>query len=888
MEYKKTKEQLINELEKEYKDFYEHSPDMLASVDAKTAKVIKCNQTFADKTGKSKNEIIGSSIFSLITPQSLEYAKKHVFPQFVKTGEVKNEELQIIGRDGIPIDGMLSATAVRDEQGNNLYSRSSFRDISEKKMMESALRLMEDQYRTVAEDTPILICRFLPGGEISYVNNAFCKCLSKTSEELVGQIFLSLIPEANRETVRANLSVLTVESPVMSQDHPVICPDSETRWQRWTNRALFDKEGKIISYQSIGEDITERKRVEDELRIKEASIESSINAVAISDLKGNLTYVNNSFLKMWGYESVNDVLGKLAVDFWGSQKEAGKVIEELKKCGGYIGEMTAKNKNGSTFDVQLSSSMVKNDTGVPICMMASFVDVSKRMQAEEKLRKSEQLQRLLMENADDIIVMQDLNGKYLYCNSTVQYGIKAKDVIGKTPFDVHDAEKANEFMERLNGVIESGQALSCESQLYWHGENMWFSDQLSPIKDAKGNVEFVITISRNITERKRTEEQRHQSQKMEALGVLSGGIAHDFNNILGSIIGYTDMTLDTLPSESTEANNLRQINKASHRAKNLVKQILLFSQKVGQIKKLVYLYPIVREAIEFARASLLSSIEIKETLEKDTTPILANSTQILEIVMNLVSNARWAVKKRGIVDISLKEVFLSEASGVLGAFEPGWYSCLTVSDHGYGMDKAKLSRIFEPFYTTKEVGEGSGLGLSVVYGIVKDHGGNIQVESNPGAGTVFRLYFPKIEGDVESENTVSNEIPRGKEKILFVDDEEMLMEMAKDLLDSLGYTVIATTSPLKAIELFQNNPNAFDVLIADKTMPVMSGFELAKEILGIKRNIPILLISGNISSEDFEKAKIAGINDIFAKPFSINELAQKIREILDNEGRGNE
>jgi CheY-like chemotaxis protein len=371
---------------------------------------------------------------------------------------------------------------------------------------------------------------------------------------------------------------------------------------------------------------------------------------------------------------------------------------------------------------------------------------------------------------------------------------------------------------------------------------------------------------------------------MEAIGTLAGGIAHDFNNILGAIMGYTQLALGDLSDESPLKYNFEQVLKASNRAKDLIKQILTFSRQGDQEKKPIHVMPLINEALKLLRASVPKSIEIKKKLAVQADMIMGDPTRIHQVMMNLGANSAQAMPdQKGIIEVTLDEVELSLEDRLdFPELNPGPYIRLTVSDTGRGIRPQDQGRIFEPFFTTKKPGEGTGMGLSVVHGIVKDMNGGIKVYSVPGEGTSFKLYFPQIRNKLESETRVKRAIPTGTERILFVDDEPELVETWVQMLERLGYKLTGRGSSREALELFRLQPDQFDLIITDQTMPQMNGLELSREFLAIRPNIPIVLCSGFSEMVAPEVIKDTGIREFLMKPILLGEIASTIRKVLES------
>jgi len=381
-----------------------------------------------------------------------------------------------------------------------------------------------------------------------------------------------------------------------------------------------------------------------------------------------------------------------------------------------------------------------------------------------------------------------------------------------------------------------------------------------------------------------SERQLQQVMKLQAIGTLAGGIAHDFNNILFPIVGYTELTMDDIPADSQARQNLEEILKATNRAKELVQQILTFSRQGGQERKPLQVQFLIKEALKLLRATIPSTIDIEYNVDEACGHIMGDPTQIHQVVMNLCTNAYHAMQETGgTLEVALKEVVISyEKSVEHVGMKVGRHLELMVKDTGHGMGAEVLERIFEPYYTTKELGKGTGLGLSVIHGIIKNHGGDISVSSLPDKGTTFTVYLPVIDDvDVEIEPVQTTTASQGNEHILLVDDEKQIIDIEQQILERLGYTVTPKTDSREALEDFAARPERFDLVITDMTMPKMTGDQLARKLMGIKPDIPVILCTGFNETINEEKALAMGIDKFIMKPIVKDDLARTIRTVLD-------
>jgi signal transduction histidine kinase/ActR/RegA family two-component response regulator len=393
-------------------------------------------------------------------------------------------------------------------------------------------------------------------------------------------------------------------------------------------------------------------------------------------------------------------------------------------------------------------------------------------------------------------------------------------------------------------------------------------------------------------ERERMEVLLQQARKMEAIGTLAGGIAHDFNNILTPIIGYTELALLQMPEQERAQWNVDEVMKAALRAKNLVQQILTFSRQREQERVTLFLQLIIKENIKLLRASLPATIEIRLDIDPDCGPVSADLTQIQQVVMNLCTNAFHAMEETGgVLEVNLREVVINgEQQFLHEQLAPGRYACLAVGDSGMGMERATRERIFEPYFTTKAQGKGTGLGLALVHGIVKAHRGRIDVYSEKGQGSVFKIYLPVVTAEEPREQAATGDVavspPRGTETILLVDDEEQIVKMSGSMLRHLGYSVVGLTDSEEALRIFAETPGKFDLVITDQTMPGLTGGELAARLLEIRPEILIILCTGFSEQMTEERAKTMGIRDYIMKPLTLHDLAFRIRTVLDRDRHG--
>ena len=527
-------------------------------------------------------------------------------------------------------------------------------------------------------------------------------------------------------------------------------------------------------------------------------------------------------------------------------------------------------------------------------------EVVMRKKAEEEIHDREAQIRLLLDSTAEGIYGLDLNGTCSFANAAclrmIGYSDEKELLWHAHMHDVihHTKPDGTDYPEhecKIYKALQNKEGSHVDNEILWRADGTSFPAEYWSypiIKDdvIVGAVVTFIDITERIKAEKlknKLETQLQQANKMEAIGTLAGGIAHDFNNILAAILGYADMARDDIPESSPAKHQLEEVLKASNRAKDLVNHILTFSRQSSGDRTPLQPNFIVKEALKLLRASIPTTIEITENIASECGNILANSTQIHQVVMNLCTNAAQAMDEEGgALSVGLKMVELSAAdlANELTS-RPGPYVMISVEDTGTGINPQIIDRIFDPYFTTKAVGNGTGMGLAVVNGIVKNHKGIIRVESELGKGTIFKIYFPEIKAEAKKEVTISEALTGGNEHILVVDDEAILVNLTKIRLEKLGYKVTATTSSTEAFEMFLANPDSFDLIMTDQTMPQMTGKQLAEKIKNIRPDAKIIISTGYSSKMDVDKANLIGVNAFIMKPFDNVQLARTIRDVLD-------
>jgi PAS domain S-box-containing protein len=502
-----------------------------------------------------------------------------------------------------------------------------------------------------------------------------------------------------------------------------------------------------------------------------------------------------------------------------------------------------------------------------------------------RIQEINQLLASIVESSDDAIIGTALDGIISSWNRGAQkiYGYAADEIIGKPISKIVPSSCGNEWKVFLEKVKAGTSIEHYETQRKRKdGTIIDVALTISPIRNISGEIIGASTIARDITKHKQLEKQIQQLQKMEALGRFAGGIAHDLNNVLYPIIIDIELLLEETASSTRLHETLTKVLKAAHRQRDLIRQILSFSRRSEQKIDPIKVTPVLEETIDLLRSSLPTTIRIEKHIDVHDDNILGDSTQIQQIILNLFRNAADAIgSKKGTIEVGLENIHIE--SIVHPELKAGQYLNLVVKDTGHGMTPELMDKIFEPFFTTKEAGKGTGMGLAVVHGIIKNHGGTITVESEPEKGSVFTVFLPVNMENIRKQGQSHKALPKnGKGKVLLVDDEEIILSSIRNALNRLGYDVMATKDAVQALEFFKKTPGMFNLVITDLTMPQITGVELAKKLMELQADIPVILCTGYSDVINEDEAKAMGIKELLLKPSTMNELNAVIHRALEN------
>ena len=900
-----------------------------ATIVDKELKMVYVNKFLADRFGRSVDEMIGLSPEDVGDKSDIVTAKRVAyFRQVATTGKSVRFEDK---REEIWFDTVV--TPVLDKEGQVIQVAILARDITDKKLVEQALVESEERYRLLAENATDVIWTTDTNLKFTYSSPSVERLCGYTPEEAVTR---SAKESLSSESFEVAMNIFTEEMALVQQaNYPVgitrthdlelTCKDGSTVWAEVSMRFLFEDERNLVGVLGISRDITDRMRAEESLknahdelerrvenrtaelikankllkeenearklteemlRESEETVRSLLSSPAdiaiVTDTEGIVLFANEAAALRYN-RKVDEVIG---LSIWDLTREISPSLAERRRAFAREVIQTAKpvrfedERGGTWFD---NIYMPIFDAKGKITKLAGLVrDVTERKQTEEALQESEEKYRSMMEAM--------VEPSYI-CTSDFHVSYMNPAMIKRTGHDAtgeHCYKALNDLNERcpwcVHDAVQKGESLETKIVSPKDGSSFLISN--SPIFHQDGSISK-MTIYRDITEHKQAEQdnmklqdQLQQAQKMESLGTLAGGIAHDFNNLLMAIQGRTSIMLMKKDSSHPDFGHLKGIEDNVDSAADLTKQLLGFARGGKYEVKPTDMNELIKKQNRmFGRTK--KEITIRGKYEENPWSVEVDRGQIEQVLLNLYINAWQAMPGGGNLNLQTENATLDENYVKPFSIEPGRYVKISVTDTGVGMDKATQEKIFEPFFTSKELGRGTGLGLASVYGIIKNHGGFINVYSEKGHGTTFNIYLPASEKEVIEEKKPAGDTVRGSETVLFIDDEDMIIEVAEELFEQLGYKLLIARSGKEAIETYEKNKELIDIVLLDMIMPDMSGSDTYDRMKELDPDIKVLLSSGYSLEGRATEILDRGCNGFIQKPFKMKELSQKLREILD-------
>jgi PAS domain S-box-containing protein len=937
--------QLLNAAQ-QWRTTFDGITDIVSMLDLE-GRILRCNKAMVNLLGKPFSEIIGRPLCKIIYGATAPIKESPV----ERMRETRRRETAILAiRDrwfNIAVDPLL------DETGSLLGAVHTMSDITERKQAEEALRESEDRYRDLVEYSQYLICTHDLKGQILSVNQEGARLLGYNQRDLLNKNIRFLLAPDFRDEFDAYLDTIRMHGVAKGLMLVQTATGEKRFWEYDNTLRTEGVDAPIV--RGIAHDVTDRIRTEKEVKrlSQQNAIMAEIGRIVSSTL--NIKEVYERFAeevrKLIPFDRI--VINNIDVEKGTviNVYMAGKGIADRK-----VGETYRLEGSGNAEIVRRKSSLLiqtedfteykdrfpmllstfqagfRSIMNVPLFSKGRIIgglllrslkpyaytekDVrlaerigdqiagaianaqlfNERRQAEEALRQSEEKYRTILENIEDGYLEVDLAGNFTFVNNAQcrNLGYTCEELIGMNYRRYTDETTARKLYQTFNGVYRTGESIKVldVEVIRKDGTKAFNEISVSLIRDSEGKPIGFRGISRDVTQRKRAEEERlglqeqlRQSQKMEAVGKLAGGVAHDFNNLLTIIKGYSELSLSELSKGNPLRENLEDIKKATDRASDLTRQLLAFSRRQMLQPEVLDLNSYVSNMDKMLRRVIGEDIELVTVLAKDLGRIKADPGQIEQVILNLAVNAKDAMLNGGKLTIETGNAKLDEndARSHIG-LTAGHYVMLSVTDTGAGMAPEIKERIFEPFFTTKEKGKGTGLGLSTVYGIVQQSGGNIWVYSEPGLGTTFKIYLPRIEEDTESlrPSVVSTKPLQGSETILLVEDEEMVRKLACTVLQKYGYTVLEAPNGEEALRMVQGeNHNPIHLMVTDVVMPGMSGRQLADRLVSLRPEMRVLYMSGYIDNAIAHHGVLDPGIAYIQKPFARDDLASKVREVLD-------
>ncbi len=845
----------LGEDEQRYRTIFERNRNPIAIID-RDGRYLEANAAFLGFVEKTREELLGMRVFDFAVPGHKQHQEKHHRPAWetggtIETdywinGAVKTLELTITPFSYEGIDAVIGVG----------------KDVTERKKAEEALRAIEWLIKTSPEEVRYPLQDY---GDLTVLNT------ERTILDSVG-------PEALNDTVKENLELLGTSAAVYERNGDYAQGIFASGYCRMLDRA---------SRRLCGTDDNAAALASGKWLCHESCW---TNTSRISVQTGEAADVEcHGGIRIFAVpiRANQKIVGVMNFGYGDPPKDPLEIQEIAEKYHIDPNELLGEAKRYESrpkFLIEIAKNRLVRSARLIGALIES-------RQAQTELQKEREKLKVTLQSIGDGVITTDVEGRVVLLNKVARTltGWKQEEAIGRKLDEVfhivneHTRERCENPVEK---VLETGGVIGLANDtllLARDGTERVIADSGAPIVDAGGSTVGVVLVFRDITEKIRLETELRHAHKMEAIGNLAGGIAHEFNNVLGIIIGNAELAIGDLDTWHPVAENLNEIKTASLRAKDVVKQLLAFSRKMETKREPVDVRVIVKETLKLLRAAIPSSIRIREVLPPEIDHVAADPTQIHQLLINLCNNAAHAMSEDGgRLTIELNNVELDyEAASRHPGVQPGAYVRFSVCDTGCGIPVDLLDRVFDPYFTTKDVGKGTGMGLAVVHGIVKAHNGAIDVESRVGEGAAFHVYFPSSREKAPQKEAEMEMLPGGDESILFVDDEPSIVRLCDKLLRQLGYSVVSSTDPIEIKALFEADPYKYDLIVSDMAMPRMTGDRLAQEFISIRPDVPIILCTGFSEKMSPEKAAELGIKELINKPIMTIDLAKIVRSVLD-------
>lgn len=886
---KRAEEDLRN-AEERYRSVFENAAVGIDLVDAE-GRFLEVNDSLAQMLGYTADELLNLSIFDVTHPEDVEASRSNYHTMMQGETDSYRFEKRYVRKDRVLMLADVSVSAVRGPDGSHIATVGVISDITERKRAEEALRESEQKFSAAFQFAPMpMTITSMDDGRFIDANDTFLTTYGYTRAEVVGKTAVQLGIWRDEDERSSRLDKTRTEGSVRNLE--VSFPTKEGSLRHGLFSAVtIHMVGRPVLLSSFN-DITERKIAEEALREREQMV-SSIAVAAPMGLcltkEGIIQWANAEWRRMFGFTHESEYVGQPTGIMYSTKAEytasREAVYGKLEK--GVLGETHSQfmRRDGSQFQGYLRSTYLdpsRPDKGT----LSSISDVTEIMRAERALRASEERYKALFEDSRDAVFVTSRDGEYIEVNNAFC------DLLGYDRSELGSLKAQQLYMDAAHRSVFQ-DALEKAGSLKDYPVNVCTKEgtvlevlvSATVRHDHEGAIVGYQGIIRDVTRSRQLEKQLLQAQKMESIGTLAGGIAHDFNNILQVVLGYSDLLLADKKPDDPDYDDLKRIRGSAQNGAELVKQILTFSRKADISPRPIDLNREVRNAQQLLRRTLPRIIEMELSLGADLWTVNADPGQMEQMLLNLAVNAKDAMPRGGNIVIETENVTLDEdyCKSHLGT-EPGDYVQLMFSDTGVGIYPEALEHIFEPFFTTKKPGEGTGLGLAMVYGIVKQHNGHITCYSAPEKGTTFKIYLPAIKTEDLETTGQFRALPKGgTETILLVDDEELVRDLGERILSRAGYTVLKAGKGQEALEVYREKMDRIHLVILDLIMPVMEGHECLQELVKIKPSVKVVVASGYSANGPARKAIKSGARGFVRKPFDIRQMLEAVRKALDEE-----
>jgi len=884
------KEQILRESEEKFRTAFKTSPDSVNLNRLADGMYLEINGGFTDIMGYTPEDVLGKTSLELNIWKNSE-DRKRLVSELREKGVVKNLEAEFLSKNGETKIGLMSANIIRIN--NEQVILSVTRDITD-------LKGVEERFRNIWQSTKDGMRLTDKDGTITRVNPAFCEIFGLPKTKIEGHPLSVLYKEDKDHILKMHSERFRAKTNPETVNSKFVLHNGETRWFDVSNSYVHIP-GEPEQVLATFRDITEQKEAElalEESRARQTRIAQSIPGVLydyIRDDDGNNQFLYISPDCMDIFEHPAEAIIEDSALLWDTvhpedRRRLEVEDEQANKYGEiFQSEVRILTPSGKRKWIQLSSQPQPSEEGGEQVWSGVILDITNLKETEEALLESEHKFRVLMETAPDLIITHDMDGIVQYANPQVYavLGYKPGFLLGKSVFEFVPPDEKMDFNTRKTDRFEGDYKIKLFESIAIDksGNEIPLEVRTSPIL-WEGKPEQIMVIARDIRERLKLESRLRQAEKMDAIGHLAGGVAHDFNNKLTVILGQVNFALTSISETDPAYQMLEEVRQAAQDSADLTRQLLAFARKQITQPQILSLNNVVKNMLSMLRRLIGEDIELIWLPGKPLWNLKIDPVQVDQILANLIVNARDAIEGVGKITIETENIVLSDKrSEGYPEVTPGNYVQLSISDDGCGMEKDILDKVFEPFFTTKKMGKGTGLGLATVYGIVKQNKGFINVYSEPGVGTTFKIYFPPSEKNREHkrESTEPEQVHSGDETILLVEDDPAILKLGKMVLEGLGYTVLPSDTARQAIQYADDYHDRISLLVTDVIMPEMNGRDLAEKMKNQHPGLRVLFMSGYTANVIENQGTLDAEVFFLQKPFSREELALKVRKVLDQE-----